>query len=464
MKRHGVFRWARIAAAALFAVVFATAFLGCFTFARAMRIEFAPTLLRCVASFTFGALATLLALLLATWLFGRFYCAALCPLGIWQDAVGRLSRRQGRPEPDRPRIRYFILGFSFSALVGWALPFMVLDPYSNAGRIVAGGFTLGGVAPFVLITALAVWKKRLYCTTFCPVGTLLGLTAARGLFRLGFTDKCVKCGACVKSCPAGCIDPAAGTLDNERCVRCLNCLSVCRLGGVEFTARRRRVETPAAEPEEKPAPPDPARREFIANVFSFIEGALLGVVFTRFAAIPTLVGKMTREPGTGLILPPGAGDEARFTMKCTACQLCTANCPAGIIVPAPGGYGPVRLDLSRGACRYDCDKCSAVCPTGALLPLGLEKKRRTKIARAKFDATRCIVCQELKKCGKCAAACKAGAIALRGKLGVPKLDIEKCIGCGACQAACPAKPDKAMTVRSVWFQQTVNESQPTEEV
>lgn len=464
MKKHEWFRWVRIAAAALFAAVFAAAFLGCFTFARALRIEFAPALLRCVASFSFGALATLLALLLATWLFGRFYCAALCPLGIWQDAVGRLSRRRGRPERNHPRIRYFILGFALSALIGWALPFMVLDPYSNAGRIVAGGFIIGALAPPVLITALAVWKKRLYCTTICPVGALLGLTSARGLFRLQFTDKCVKCGACVKSCPAGCIDPAAGTLDNERCVRCMNCLSVCRLGGVEFTARRRRVETPALEPGANPAPPDRSRREFIANVFSLIEGALLGVVFSRAATIPMLVKKMTQEPGTGLILPPGAGDEARFTMKCTACQLCTANCPAGIIVPAPGGYGPVRLDLSRGACRYDCDKCSAVCPTGALLPLGLEKKRRTRIARAKFDATHCIVCQELKKCGKCAAACPAGAITLRGKLGVPKLDVEKCIGCGACQAACPAKPDKAMTVRSVPFQQTVKESKPTEEV
>jgi formate hydrogenlyase subunit 6/NADH:ubiquinone oxidoreductase subunit I len=64
----------------------------------------------------------------------------------------------------------------------------------------------------------------------------------------------------------------------------------------------------------------------------------------------------------------------------------------------------------------------------------------------------------------CAAACPAGAITLRGKLGVPKLDIEKCIGCGACQAACPARPEKAMTVRSVLFQQTVKESKPTEEV
>ena len=453
MRTGRIFRWIRVAAAALFFAVTLAAFLGCFAAARVMRIEFAPALLQCVASFTCGALAVLLAVVLLTWLFGRFYCAALCPLGIWQDAVGWLSRRKGRPESDRPRLRYFIFGFSLSALIGWSLPFMLLDPYSNAGRIVAGGFTLGAIVPLAVITLLAVWKKRLYCTTLCPVGAPLGILSARGLFKLQFTDKCVKCGACVKSCPSGCIDPVAGTLDNERCVRCMNCLAVCRFDGVEFTARRQKAETP----------PDRSRRKFLIDSTTVFGGVIMGTVFTHAATIPLLVKKLTQEPGTGLILPQGAGNEARFALKCTACQLCTANCPAGIIVPAPGGYGPVRLDLSRGACRYDCDKCSAVCPTGALVPLGLEKKRRTRIARAKFDAGHCIVCQELKKCGKCAAACPAGAITLRGRLGVPRLDADKCIGCGACQAACPAAPQKAMTVDPVWAQTAIEKPSPTVE-
>jgi len=458
MKAGQLFRRLRIVAAAWFFAVVLAAFLGWYPAARAMRIEFAPALLQCVAAFTVGALAVVLALLLSAWLFGRFYCVALCPLGIWQDAVAWLSRRKGRSEPDRPHIRYFILGFSLSALIGWALPFMALDPYSNAGRIVAGGFTFGAILPLVAITLLAVWKKRFYCTTICPVGTLLGLFSGRGLFGLRFTEKCVKCGICVKSCPAGCIDPVAGTLDNERCVRCLNCLAACRLGGVEFALRRKKVE-----PVEPALPSDRSRRKFLIDCMTIFSGAALGTVFTRAASIPLLVNKMTQEPGKGPILPPGAGDEARFTLKCTACQLCTANCPAKIIVPAPTGYGPVRLDLSRGACRYDCDRCSAVCPTGALVPLGLEKKRRTRIARAKFDAEHCIVCQRLTKCGKCAQACPTGAITLRGRLGVPKLDPDKCIGCGACQAACPAAPQKAMTVHPVGFQITVEKPLSTVE-
>lgn len=436
-KGSGWPRRARIAGALVFALVFAAAFSGgSVPAARALRIEFVPALLRCAAAFSLGALATVLALALPAWLFGRFYCAALCPLGIWQDAVGRLSRRKSRPERNRPRLRYLIAGVSCGMLAGgWTLPFLLLDPYSNAGRIVAGGLTLGGVLPLVLITLLAVWKKRLFCTAICPAGTLLGLFARRGVLKLRLTEKCVKCGSCVKVCPAGCVDPASGTLDNERCVRCMNCLAACGVGGVEYTARGGAPVIPT----------DRGRREFLIDGGCFLAGLGAGFAVARLGLA---VGAAVDSDTLGVpILPPGAADAARFKAKCTACQLCTANCPEKIIVPAPGGYGPVRLDLERGACRSDCDRCSAVCPTGALLPLGLERKRRTRIALAEFDPRKCLVFQEGEKCGKCAAACPTGAVTLR-KSGAPRFKADKCIGCGACRAACPA-PGKAFRVVAV---------------
>ena len=148
------------------------------------------------------------------------------------------------------------------------------------------------------------------------------------------------------------------------------------------------------------------------------------------------------------ILPPGAVSPERFGAKCTSCQLCAANCPEKIIVPAPGGYGPVSLDLSRGHCRYDCKKCSEVCPTGALLPLTLPEKRKTKIAEAKLDPKNCIVFQEGTPCGRCAAACPVHAVVLR-KSGAPRpVNTRLCIGCGACQQICPAEK-KAMTIHFI---------------
>lgn len=440
MKRQSLWKALRIAAAAFFLLGCGAAFAGIGGgIAEMLHVQFGPALMRCLAAFSAGALATALGIAAFTFLFGRFYCAVLCPFGILQDAIGFLSRRKGTAVPNFRRTRYAVAGTAFGMLAfGWTALFLLLDPYSNFGRI-AGSFTAGSVIPLIVIVILAVWKKRIYCTAICPVGTLLGLIAKHGVFRLRLTDRCVKCGMCVKVCPAGCIDPHNGTLDNERCVRCMNCVSACRLQAVKF-----------ALPERKTPPVDQARRAFLINGGVLVAGVAAGMVLAK-----TGMGKLAEYAKRFLILPPGAGDAERFAARCTACQLCTANCPAKIIVPAPGGNGPVSLDLSRGACRFDCNRCSQVCPTGAIRPLTLAAKQKTKIAEAKFNPRSCIVFQDGEKCGKCAAACPTGAITLRAN-GTPRpVNAALCIGCGACQAVCPA-PGKAMTVHEIERQIVLN--------
>jgi len=441
-------RGARIAASILVAAVMLAAFSGLAAWtARAARFELVPALLRSAAAFSAGALATVLILIVLTWLFGRFYCACLCPLGIWQDLWGFVSRRAGRRARNLPVLRYLVAGVVFGAFAGgWALGFVLLDPYSNFGRGVAGGAVLGGLIPLAATALAAVWKKRIFCTALCPAGTLLGLFGRFGVFRIRFTGKCVKCGLCVKSCPAGCIDLGSGTIDNERCVRCMNCLAACKVSGLAFTARR----SGTASTGEKL--PDRSRRQFLIRGGVLLAGLAAGFAAARSGVVRTAV--LALAGAKKLILPPGAGDAERFAAKCTACQLCTANCPARIIVPAPGGDGPVRLDLSRGACRYDCRRCGSVCPTGAIRPLSLGEKRRTKIAEANFDPKLCLACHTDDPCGRCADACPAGAIRPVGPRRVPRLKKSLCIGCGACQAACPAAP-KAMTVHAIEGQHSI---------
>ena len=423
-------KWARadrVIGAAIFMLLsgFAFSSFGGFV-APLLHVQFGPVLMKCFAAFSFGSLAIVLGLVLITFLFGRFYCSVMCPFGILQDIIGFVSRRKAKALPNFRKTRHAIAGIVFGLLsCGWTAGFLLLDPYSNFGRMF-GAFTLGGVLPLVVITALAVWKKRIYCTTVCPVGTLLGLIAKHGIFKLAITGKCVKCGKCVKSCPAGCIDIEHGTIDNERCVRCMNCVSACPLGGVNFIG-----------PERKTVPMDASRRKFLVAGGMLLAGAAAGIVLAK-----TGLGKLSEIARRFKILPPGAGDAERFAAKCTACQLCTANCPAKIIVPAPGGDGPVSLDLSHGACQYDCNKCSQVCPTGAIRPLSLEIKQKTKIAEARFNPQKCIVFQEGESCGRCANACPVHAITLRKNGASRPVNTSLCIGCGACQEVCPATPEK----------------------
>ena len=434
-------RYVRLIAAAVFLFLTGLAFSGAAAWlAPFLHVQFGPALVKCAAAFSAGALSVVLGILLVTVLFGRFYCSVFCPFGLLQDILIFLSRRKETRVPDLRKLRYGIAGIVYGLLLfGWNTGFQLLDPYSNFGRI-AAVFSLGGLIMLVFIIVLATWKKRLYCTAVCPVGTLLGLAARFSVFKLAILGKCVRCGSCVRSCPAGCIDIEKGVIDNERCIRCMNCVSHCPLGGIGF-ALPRKTETKQ----------DVSRRAFLVNGGILLGGLAVGAVWAK------ALGRVYQRAQSHRILPPGAGDAFRFASKCTSCQLCTANCPAKIIVPAPHGDGPVSLDLSKGACQYDCNRCSQVCPTGAIMPLTLAVKRKTKIAEAKFDPQKCLVFQEGTVCGKCAKACPTGAVVLR-KNGTPRpVKTALCLGCGACQAVCPA-PEKAMTVHVIEKQTMLEEA------
>jgi len=409
----------------------------------AVKLQFIPALLRGIGEFSIGGIAIAGSILAGTFLCGRFYCAMLCPLGVLQEGIGMLDRRRKKPSAakDLPQLRYPIAGVVFVLAFccgNWG--FTLLDPYTVFGRIF-GAFLRGGFLPLVLLTALVLWKRRTFCTAICPAGTVLGLAAGHGLLQLRFRDSCVHCGKCAQVCPAGCISPAEQTVDQERCLRCLKCLEVCPKDALTF-----------ARHKAAPAQTDAARRRFLRQGAFLLGGIAGGVGLLRLGAERLLAFR-----GRTGILPPGAGSKERFASKCTGCQLCVQNCPEKILVPAPGGTGPVTIDPTRGACRFDCNRCSQVCPVGALTPLPLAKKQRTQIAVAKFNARFCKVYQEDEVCGKCAQVCPVGAAKLRATGAPFPIDAARCIGCGKCYQACPAAP-KAISMEEVEKQQLLPEN------
>ena len=83
------------------------------------------------------------AVLVLTLLFGRVYCAMLCPLGVLMDFSAWLAKRTGKRRKlpyRRGRSIPRILTVSICAaglLAGTALPLGFLDPYSVFGKITA---------------------------------------------------------------------------------------------------------------------------------------------------------------------------------------------------------------------------------------------------------------------------------------------------------------------------------------
>ena len=518
-KKNNMPRRIRIGVAAIVFILICLAFIGLLPQAAALlKIQAAPSLMKTIAAFSVGALVTCIVILLVTFLFGRFYCSVVCPLGIAQDIAAFIFRRKGKPlSPHLAFLRAICLGIAIGFLaIGWTLGFKMLDPYSNFGRpfaawnqpkaavvekadetvaekeddddseeeeisvaaptdvaesncskgCILSSYGIGAILPVIVIIGVAIWRKRLFCNAICPVGTTLGIVSRIGLFKLSITEKCIKCGRCVKACNAGCIDIDHRNLDNARCVRCLNCLAVCPMGAIHFgrpIATEQPSEQPVAEtPEqtkEKPAT-DMKKRELLLAIPVGLVGlgvsAAVGKHFLK-QLLDAKAAETEEDTDEGaataaqFILPPGAGDVARFATKCTACLLCVHNCPSKIIKPSPSGYGFVRIDLTNSHCGFDCNRCSQICPTGAIRPVPLEEKQKLRIAQAAINYKNCKVFRDDEPCGKCAEVCPTKAITLR-KTGAPKMKKDLCIGCGACQAICP---NKTITVSPILKQEGV---------
>jgi ferredoxin len=155
-----------------------------------------------------------------------------------------------------------------------------------------------------------------------------------------------------------------------------------------------------------------------------------------------------------VICPPGASSGERFLDRCTACHLCISECPTGVLLPAFFEYGlsglmKPRMDYRAAFCNFDCRRCGEVCPDGAIDLLDLAAKHIVKIGETHFYHDKCVVVTNGTDCAACSEHCPTKAVSTipyGNNLRLPLVRDELCIGCGACEYACPAKPDKAIKV------------------
>ena len=448
-----------------------------------LKIQFTPAFI----SMMTGAFAAFAFLIIITLLFGRVYCSFICPLGIFQDIVIRISniaRKKGNKgklplkKYSKPHnvLRYSILAITVLCLaVGFTYPFALLDPYSNYGRIAVQVFSsvetgitnmLSGIFPSMFYTqsyvTVGLWslvysiffllviilfsaaKGRLYCNTICPVGSFLGLLSGASLFKPAIDkDMCVKCGLCAGKCKSNCINLETKEIDTTRCVACYDCMVSCKRGGVKLVPTWFNKKSNNSSDNL----PDNGRRNALIAM-----GGLAAAVASK-KIVPT---KSSDENEGAPILPPGAGNVESFKNACTACHACVAACPNKILRPATFEYGIDGIMLptikyDKKYCSYGCNKCTEVCPNDAIAPLTLEQKRKTQIGLAVYDPGRCVIVNDGVHCGACAGNCPVGAIQMIQNPAVPsqhlpKVDPLKCIGCGACEYACPGMP-KAIVIK-----------------
>jgi MauM/NapG family ferredoxin protein len=463
-----------------------------------------------LSTHTLAGLSLLAVLTIAiTLVLGRVFCGWFCPFGTLHNAVGSLRAQFGRVLPRNSRYsrwqraKYYLL-FALLVMVLFGVQWAgIFDPFSLLYRSLAltvlpaldvgvsvvsnavylGDPHLGGLhlrdatepfyrwwqehvtatemrvfsgtdlvfLIFVAALVLNLVRNRFWCRYVCPLGGLLGLMSVRPWLRLRSDPaRCNNCQKCTMACPAAAQPEKPDQWLATECFGCWNCVGSCSNAGLDFqwTPPWRRTSGGAV---------DLGKRRTLAAVTA-------GVGAVAMARITPAAQSKTFEPS--LIRPPGARPERDFLARCVKCGLCMQTCPSGGLQPTwteaglEGLWSPVLVP-AIGWCEYECHACGQVCPTGAIEPLPLADKKQVKIGLAVIDTTRCLPYAYGRECIVCEEHCPVPdkaitfiydeAIQRDGTtrtLKFPRVDPERCTGCGICETKCPFQDLAAIRVTS----------------
>lgn len=306
---------------------------------------------------------------------------------------------------------------------------------------------------FMSISVLAWRNGRTYCNTVCPVGTILGFLHRFSYFKPVIdASACVSCKRCVKNCKTSCIDLKTYSIDCSRCVDCMNCISNCHKGAISYIHPSSMKHSNKSQDAH---PADPSRREFLSLTALLAGTSVISAQEKKVdGGLAVIKERVIPQRETPLV-PPGAQSIRNFTTSCTACQLCVSACPNGVLRPSSSLERMMQPEMSyeRGYCRAECTKCSEVCPAGAIRKISVADKSSTQIGHAVWVRKNCIPLTDKVECGNCARHCPTGAITMMSSVAgddssvkIPAINVERCIGCGACENLCPGRPFTAIYV------------------
>ena len=267
------------------------------------------------AGFIFMAFAVL-----ATLIFGRFFCSWGCHILALEDLCAwLLAKLHIRPRPIRSRLLAIVpLGAMlymfvwpqvsrvmadrplpevkiYSDAQGWA-SFLTTDFWRNLPSPWITTLTFF-VCGFAMVYVLG---SRAFCTYGCPYGVIFGLADRFALGRIVAKGDCAQCGICTATCQSHVrVHEEAqlyGRIINPACLKDLDCVAVCPNGNLSYGLAKPSILSIASRKRLPAKPYDLSLAEdllvgtlFLAALFIF-RGLYDAIPFLMTLAIGGILG------------------------------------------------------------------------------------------------------------------------------------------------------------------------------
>jgi tetratricopeptide (TPR) repeat protein/NAD-dependent dihydropyrimidine dehydrogenase PreA subunit len=181
--------------------------------------------------------------ILATAVFGRFFCGWGCHLIALQDLSRWLLIKIGiKPKPLRSRVLGLVPLVAFVYMFLWPAIYKIavdqpLGPVTTEFLTTDFWATFPGVAVAVLTFAVCgfaivfVLGSKGYCTYGCPYGAAFGIADRMAPVRIRVTDACRGCATCTSVCTSNVRVHEEvrdhGMVVDPGCMKCLDCVANC---------------------------------------------------------------------------------------------------------------------------------------------------------------------------------------------------------------------------------------------
>jgi len=342
-------------------------------------------------------------------------------------------------------------------------------------------FFLGAI--FITLLVLNLRITRFWCRALCPLGALLGIASRWSVLGLEKdSHHCNDCNRCLLDCQGGDDPLPKAKWRKAECHLCFNCVGACPVDlGTSPATGSADLKIASTSGKESGI-----RFTFFPNSPTTIDTPNLQRrrAMTGVAAGAALLPILRTGPGFAadkdprLVRPPGALDERSFLERCIRCGECMKVCPNNALQPSlmeagvEGLWTPVVVPRI-GYCEPSCVLCGEVCPTGAIgeitqaekawLPASAPKDAKpVRLGTAFYHRGRCLPWAMATECIVCEEWCPTSpkAIYLRPtevtdssgsvkQIRQPYVDPSRCVGCGACEFACPVKDQPAVYITSM---------------